>query len=1185
MAWYTLVLPVTSIIIGVVFFVLGFILVYRSLRKVNLIEGEQFTYGDWLLCIAFGCMFGLVVMFATSMTFDIITPENIPTVAGYALLVLLGILLVYPLWEAIFLGRPTADAVNDYHKFVENKVLDRFRGKSAYLVSAGIFLLVYIMPIILLSILTPFEPLQIAFVWFLIFPLFFLNYFSASGQVSNIIGTKYRTSVKRDLYPSFPNPISKVMGLIFLVIAWLPFIISIYGIYSPINLLVTGGSSGTGAEIFPGFTFSDLASYLSLFTTVVFGIQGFFKKYWKKKSKTKTIDFIFAGYIFIGIGVNMLINFSNIDRKTGASVVNSIFQVSLFGWKPLEGLKSLFENPAILLPVLLLQGIVTVTYGTYLLFNKKSDFHADIRLSAVNHAFGITIDQLVLGDKFGPDKQKAQKFNLPLLFKSALLHPVYAENGADLNQPVRQKAAQFLFLAAINNRELAVKIVDIILKKTVEKDKNERKERKERVFISKEAVDMLGLIGKQRPDLVTDRLMDALESSDVQIKRFILDAIGDIAEAKTNLEQIIVRLKPLLIAPRYDVRIAAFSTLTEAILEGEFTEKSFVEMILDTIYEILETKQDNPEIIDTALDALLDASHKVAEFINIDKILPFLEYSRGENENIRSFIVENTISILGYTVYYNLVKFPLAVVLKYLKDPRNHVRYVAVDAIGNYILKSGDDLEREAILKVLLEMSLNDPDPDVTEICRESISELLVLHPNITVYGNSVLSRYSSALNASESNVQENASEALKVIAPFFQDNIYPLLLEKMNGDNPELTRDCLHILGIVDREIQLKVNLEELYAFIEHDDATIRAEAIFALGGLSTCRPDVNHEILFTCLDDKDPEVRLQAIFALGKLGLQKPEKISEILIRKFFYIDRESSSKVSEVELYAESLGIIGEVHPSNEIIISLQQALMGDTNVFAKDIIAKGLGRIGNGMIRSGNATRIIEDKDFYNAISWLQISKKKEYTIGNLIIIFIEALQQKGIPASVMNIISDSIQDLLPVFAFVTSGDGANKDKRLLAIKDLLAQAYYANFNQEILETIDRCDSLINFRRIFDTNDPAIQEQYEFYSKQYTPDGKQFHDQGVTFMTLSKENEKYLDYALRSFDIAVELSPNEYYTPDCYYSRGVIYKKRGNLQKAKEELTLALEAYTVLDEIESMKKCEDELIQVKIQIAGN
>ena len=227
----------------------------------------------------------------------------------------------------------------------------------------------------------------------------------------------------------------------------------------------------------------------------------------------------------------MLFSFSNLAETSIEDVQNmmdiTLFGIPIFGSET-EGLRALFADgkfgSILALPIILMQSIITVTYGTILLLNVKSDFHADIRLSAVTKAFGMNIDQLTLGKKFEKGTKKP-KYKLPVLFKSALIPPVYTDDGIDLNKPVREKATQFLFLASINDKELARTIVDIIAKSTIEKDKKLKKEKKERRYVSKEAVDMLGNIGKRYPDLIVDRFIDALAKSDIQIQKYILDAI------------------------------------------------------------------------------------------------------------------------------------------------------------------------------------------------------------------------------------------------------------------------------------------------------------------------------------------------------------------------------------------------------------------------------------------------------------------------------------------------------------------------------------------------------------------------------------------------------------------------------------------------------------------------------------
>ncbi|MHA1476226.1 MAG: HEAT repeat domain-containing protein [Promethearchaeota archaeon] len=681
---------------------------------------------------------------------------------------------------------------------------------------------------------------------------------------------------------------------------------------------------------------------------------------------------------------------------------------------------------------------------------------------------------------------------------------------------------------------------------------------------------------------ILTRLIEALSTSNIQIQRYILDALGDIGEKKENLIVILDEIEPLLVSPRYELRTAAFQAISEMVMEGASEDKQFVQIALNKIYNIIADNYKNPDVIDTAMESLVQMSAKIANDLDIAKILPFIHYSEGKDKDTKDYIIQNAIIVLGYMVYYNIETFPLQDIRNYLKDERNFIRYVACDAIGNFILKCSQE-HKETLLIDLMVMSLHDEDSDVNEMSAESITEFLILNKNYepVIDGQkiSVLDYYLKALSSSKKTVSEKASEALKSISPLYEENIYPQLEEIIKKqENLELVRDCLHVIALSGIEEHLSVDLSLIYNLTEHTDASVRAEAIYTLGLLSKNRSEIDEKYVIKLIDDKDPQVRQETIFALGKIGINKPDEVIPVLIQGFFEIDRLSDDKINEVELFAESLGLIGAEHPSNEIIITLQSTLMGDTNPFTKDVIAHALGAIGHGMIRSGNATKRIENDAFYNRVSWLRRSGKKEYTIGNLVIIFIEALQLKAIPNTVMDEISDAVQDLLPVFLFVDE-DERKKNRILTTIKELLAQAYYSNYNNEILETIDRVDSLISFKRSFETDLTSLQEQFIFFAKQYTNDGKQFYDQGKVFLELANKDPEFFDYALRSFEVAIELAPFEFYTPNCLMYMASILEHNEEYQKAKKKFEEALEIFSSLDEVEKMKECENALTSIQ------
>ncbi|MFX1237163.1 MAG: HEAT repeat domain-containing protein [Promethearchaeota archaeon] len=1168
--------------IGILFFLVGFMLVYDNLKKINLIEGEKFIAQDWISCSFFGFMFSGSLLFIINITFDVLLEAQDPvSIAGYTLIVLMVILIIYPLWEVTYLGRPTSDSVHGFHKILETKILDRFSGMKVYIITFILYLAIYILPIIIITAITPREIGSIVFLWFLIFPLFFLNYFAASGQMSTIIGTLYRKShfiskKQENVLVKEKSQMSFIMSLIFIVIAWVPFILSAYNFGGAIS-----GMFDPKIE-----ERQEIMALISLFTTVVFGIMGFFKKFWNKKSKTKSIDFIFSGYIFIGIGVNMLINFYAINPD----VVSHILSVEIFGFSLNNlGVGGIFSDPASLNLLILIQSGIILFYGAYLFLNKVSEFRADTKLSSVNKAYKLLeVSKLVKIDKRKiklRKKKKVKKPDLPTLFKSVILTPLFDKHGLDINEPVRKKAARYLLLICTENRdnvELVRSIIDNVTKNTINLP-----EEKQVLFISKDAVDLLGNIGKlsEYASDITSRLIDAIPKVNIQVKQYILDALGDVGESKENTKQVLEHLKPLLIERDYALRRAACLAIVEMILEGSKDDPEFIEMALNPLYEILDSHAEDEVIIETTLETLLSSCGKAADDIDIKKVLPFLNYDvPGGDKVIIGSIIRTAISIIAYMVYYNLESFPVNEIKKYLDDERVYIRYVAVDAIGNYLIEKMD----EELLKKLMEMSIKDEDPDVTEMCAESIAEVLIMNKGlkISIKGQdiSILDFYLNTLESSNRIEAENATEALKSIARLYQEeNIWPILSKKIQGDNLELVRDCLYIAGSIDKFIHDKIDVNVILEKLKHPNATVRAEAVHALGLMSDNHPEINPNDLFSLLDDDDPTVRQQAIFALGNLGEEKPGEIVPVLIERFLnmLLLPNIEENVAEEELIAESLGTIGKIHPMNEIIITLQRGLMGDMNIFAKDVVAKAMYTIGIGLIKTGKAKRTIEDADLINvdySIRKLLLGAKKEYTIGNIIIILIEALQQKGIPEIVMNEISDSMQDLLPAFTFKKNEKKPNEV--LNAIKSLLAQAYYSNYDSEILETIDRCDSLINFRASFEApeEDKALRERLSFFSSQFTNDGKQFHDQGEIFLMLAKNDPEYLDYALKSFEIATELAANEYYTPNCLYQMAVIYKMKNDIPKAKEMFNTALEIFASLDEVEMMKICKENLAQL-------
>ncbi|NMC06180.1 MAG: hypothetical protein GYA24_13275, partial [Candidatus Lokiarchaeota archaeon] len=103
-AYYIIMVPV---------FIIGLNLARKGLVKVNKIEGETFRLSDWLVSAMFGLLFAIAVVFCINLVIDYINPGivTIPPVGSYLLVIALGVLVIYPIWEMLYLARPSSDSV------------------------------------------------------------------------------------------------------------------------------------------------------------------------------------------------------------------------------------------------------------------------------------------------------------------------------------------------------------------------------------------------------------------------------------------------------------------------------------------------------------------------------------------------------------------------------------------------------------------------------------------------------------------------------------------------------------------------------------------------------------------------------------------------------------------------------------------------------------------------------------------------------------------------------------------------------------------------------------------------------------------------------------------------------------------------------------------------------------------
>jgi len=468
-------------------------------------------------------------------------------------------------------------------------------------------------------------------VWVLIFPLFYLGYFAASGVIANIVKASFQAKVPTNpAIEFFMSPTERNIRYIKNWIADIPLIIAIINVISPIIRYLSHNPFSVSNQVM---------GYITLISTIVFGIQGYFKKYWTRKSKTKPIDFYFSGYILVGIGVNMLFNFLSINSQ----LMIQVFDVSIFGFQPLKDLASIHDNFEFIIPVLVVQSTITLIYAIVMMIKGNSDITANIKLGVLNAAFHLLTDKEL--EKFKQNegknsidfevqvKKKFTNVNYVTLLYALTLPPVFNQFNVDINEELRKKAKYSIIILANEEKDKVGGFLNYLMNETVE-----LKDPAKKAFVSPEAFQTLAEIVKNNPQkMILPRLFEVLPYTETLIKQYILDALQIIGENQNNTIWILEtrNLMDMLRGKSYNIKNSAIQAI---ISMG--SGLSDISIILIKLYEILDrifqanqentiltgSIEEDEFILENTLALMLKIIVNDPSKTNIAKILPFLYF-------------------------------------------------------------------------------------------------------------------------------------------------------------------------------------------------------------------------------------------------------------------------------------------------------------------------------------------------------------------------------------------------------------------------------------------------------------------------------------------------------------------------------------------------------------------------------
>ena len=271
-----------------------------------------------------------------------------------------------------------------------------------------------------------------------------------------------------------------------------------------------------------------------------------------------------------------------------------------------------------------------------------------------------------------------------------------------------------------------------------------------------------------------------------------------------------------------------------------------------------------------------------------------------------------------------------------------------------------------------------------------------------TPFTHSVLEYVLEYLNGENETYAENASEAIKFILvhdlpeKLFNEIIENVLKIFRVVRNDEVFCDLVDLFAKLAEKGTYDLNPNDIQLIkhkMKNGTAYVKSRLLWTIPIFSEIDTvNVIHEIK-ALLNDKVSEVRYNALFALSKMGTRSQtvaRNVIEILLEKYDSLDKDQNSV--EMELIFEAFGVIGEKYPFYKIIISLQNALLGDINPFCKDVTSKALYAIAKGMIvnyRRHNQGEIEERRETYGYPKY-----QREFNAGDLVLFLIDGIQQKA-----------------------------------------------------------------------------------------------------------------------------------------------------------------------------------------------
>ncbi|MFX1461878.1 MAG: HEAT repeat domain-containing protein [Promethearchaeota archaeon] len=888
-----------------IFFIIGFYIIYR---QVALIKKGEFSHKDRIQCILYGLIFSssIMVVFAVAVIFTLRTPEfwqtTPPELNPLALILpfIFSLLYIsfYPIIDFLFiaLSHESDEGLTPFHKFISNRIINISNNKYVnILIAIGFFLLVFIVPPIILSLIgLPF--IMIWITWMLIYPLMILTYYGSKGYIAGISNAYYHIpDIRRSIFLNFENSkrgmkqfISEPAPYILLGLMLFVFVWAWFSLFQTIIFFFTGTLAiSTMSSVF-------------VFVTLFFGILGYFTRFWGRKIKYRGIDIYFAAYLMASIGINVLVNFL---------IVNPNKLYYTFNLWNLT--KQIIPNSLMFAWAAVIEEIVLIIFTSYFFLARNNEFISNIRYSKISES-GQKFDPIPLFNLVKHNDPKIRKHAEETLF--LMFERIPLKNEIDLNN---WKFKNSLFDGISddnsNSRKICKKILNQLHKdipnittpwliETLESPNYDKSIPILRILLESDE-NLLEIIPK-------DTILNIIEDPEWRFRLLGLKILRILLEKNNDLISTI-NIKKLVNDPNSKIEVEILNIL------ADYSYKLPIELLMSKIFHI------NNEISAAAINNI-----KNLEFKKIDR--KFLYKISSLMQNPSSKVRAAIFNVFAKTGNFKKYNIPILPFLDGLIDSNKETRQAAIRVLERFYEEEPNLLDIDNILNII--------DPNNFEVL------------------NSVISLLGRLWKSNPEKILTTLLIFIKFENDQLKENISNILVEKYN-DLPNLIIQNLIKIpdiskyitkGIISRtlikigKVDPKNVIEFLINSFSNENEDIRLNAINSIDGIIEDFIDyIDLKPIFILLkEDTNKQIKKTASSVISKVAQKDPSLIKQH-ISDFLKIL--SKQELSVRIVLSKSLLEIAKESPD---IIPVQEILnlINDPDSFIREAGVKILGFIG-------------------------------------------------------------------------------------------------------------------------------------------------------------------------------------------------------------------------------------------------